>query len=142
MEKELQALKENDTYKLVPRNGHETITGRWVFAKKFDAKNNEVFRARFVAKGFQQTYNVNFGETFSPTAKMTTIRILIDLSVRYNLIIHQLDACSAYLQAKINYDIYIEQPEGFIEKDKNGEDLLFKIEQRSLWIKTKWKIVE
>ena len=37
-----------------------------------------------------------------------------------------MDACSAYLQAKINYDIYIEQPEGFIEKDNNGEDLILK----------------
>ena len=127
METELAALKDNHTFDLVPRKDHETITGRWVFAKKMDSENKEVFRARFVAKGFQQTYDVNFGETFSPTAKITTIRLLVDLAVQQNLLIHQLDACSAYLQAEINYEIYLEQPEGFKEESNNGKDLIWKL---------------
>ena len=58
---------------------------------------------------------------------MTSVRIIMDLCVRENLFIHQMDVRNAYLNSKIDYEIFVEQPPGFIKKGKNGEDLVLKL---------------
>ena len=55
-------------------------------------------KARFVAKGYAQIEGVDFTETFSPTAKMATIRILMQISAEFNLIVHQLDVRNCLLE--------------------------------------------
>ena len=127
MVEELKALEDNDTFDLVPREDNETVAGRWVFAIKLGSDNEEMYKARYVAKGFSQTHDVNYSETFSPTAKMTSVRILMDLAIRQNLLIHQMDVRNAYLNSNIDYDIYVEQPNGFKLSGKNGEDLILKL---------------
>ena len=59
--------------------------GRWVYAIKTGPNGEEKCKARFVAKGYSQVPNVEYHETFSPTAKMTSIRVLMQLAVKYNL---------------------------------------------------------
>ena len=56
---------------------------------------------------------IDYGETFSPTANITSIRILMQMVEQYDLIVHQMDVTTAFLHAPIDYEIFVEQPEGF-----------------------------
>ena len=65
--------------------------GRWVYAVKQGPNGEEKHKARFVAKGYSQVAEIDYHETFSPTANLTSIRILIQLAVQFNLTVHQMD---------------------------------------------------
>ena len=90
-----------------------------MYAIKNSDGNNVRYKARYVAKGYTQVKDVNYLETYSPTARLTSIRILMNIAINENLILHQMDVVTAYLNADIDYEIYVEQPKGFIEYDNN-----------------------
>lgn len=90
--------------------GKKVIGSRFVFKIKRTADGSiEKFKARLVAKGFTQTPN-DYGETFAPVVKFTTIRVLLALAAKYNLDIHQLDYETAYLNAPVKEELYIRLP--------------------------------
>lgn len=117
--KEYNSLLDNKTWDLVPRPSHCTvIKGRWVFAKKMNSIGIvETFKARYVAKGFSQIQGENYDETFAPTAKMTTIRALIAIAAQENLLLHQIDVKTAFLNSPLDDEIYVEQPVGYAQGD-------------------------
>ena len=85
MEEEMQALRENDTFELTALpEGRKTVGVRWVYAVKQGPNGEERHKARFLAKGYSQVAEIDYHETFSPTANLTSIRILIQLAVNYN----------------------------------------------------------
>ena len=119
MDTEISALNDNKTYSLVPLPaGKKAISGRWVYAVKKNLDGTDLFKARYVARGFTQVYGSDYFETFSPTAKMTAIRMLIQYAVQNDLLIHQLDVKTAYLNAPIDCEIYMTQPEGYAVEGK------------------------
>ena len=112
---ELNNMKKMNVYtpiKKLPK-GVNVISTRWVFKNKHDA-NGRVYKkkARLVARGFTQQYGIDYKETFAPTLKQDTIRIITSIAAKNNYNIHQLDIKAAYLNAKLNEDIYMELPEG------------------------------
>ena len=114
------------TFDLTQRPKHKSvIDGRWVYALKEDSSSGKKYKARFVARGFTQKENIDYGETFSPTARLTSVRMLMDVAVHENLILHQMDVTTAYLHADIDYELYVEQPTGFIE----GSDMVLKLKK-------------
>lgn len=130
MEDEMRALEENDTYELVPLpEGRKSVGGRWVFSVKLHANGEEKCKARFVAKGYSQLPDVDYHETFSPTARITSIRTLMQLAVQHDLFVHQMDVKTAFLNAPIDCELYIEQPNGFVIEGKNGEKLVGKLKK-------------
>ena len=88
--------------------------------------NDEIsrFKARFVAKGFSQVEGKDFHETYSPTAKMSTIRIVLSLAVQNRYQLRQLDIKTVYLNAKLDEQILMKQPEGFEKFDEEGKPLV------------------
>ena len=128
MEQEMQDLEESGTYDLttIPK-GRNVVGGRWVYAVKPGPDNTETFKARYVAKGFLQVKDVDYQETFSPTAKVTSIRMLMQLAAQESFIIEQMDVKSAYLNAEIDCELYIEQPMGFEVFFKSGEKLVCRL---------------
>jgi hypothetical protein len=94
--------------------GIKLLKGRWVFKNKL-GDNNQLIRrkARFVAKGFLQVYGRDFFETHSPVAKMKSIKMMLSLVAQRDMEIQQLDFDTAFLNASVEEDIYMEQPEGF-----------------------------
>ena len=124
MDREIQTLKQNDTYDLVtlPVDRAET-KGKWVYTLKQGRRPEEVrYKARYVAKGYSQISGVDYDETFSPTMNMTSVRILLQKAVNENFKLHQLDVKGAYLNAPIDKEIYVEQPPGYVEY-KHGQKL-------------------
>ena len=70
-----------------------------MYAVKLAPNGEEKYKARFVAKGYSQIPNVDYHETFSPTARITSVRMLMQLAVQDNLVVHQMDVKTAYLKA-------------------------------------------
>jgi Reverse transcriptase (RNA-dependent DNA polymerase) len=83
------------------------------------------YKARLVAQGFSQVPGLDFNETYSPTIRFTTIRLILALACKYNLEVRQIDIKGAYLNGILEDDVYMRQPEGFVEPGK--ENLVCKL---------------
>ncbi|GJY85226.1 retrotransposon protein, putative, ty1-copia subclass [Tanacetum coccineum] len=117
MNAKMQSMKDNQVWRLVdlPPNC-KTVWSKWLFKKKTDMDGNvHTYKARFVAKGFTQTYEVDYEETFSPVADIRAIRILIAITAFYDYEIWQMDVKTAFLNGYLDEDIHVVQPEGFID---------------------------
>nr|GEU41154.1 zinc finger, CCHC-type [Tanacetum cinerariifolium] len=116
MNVEIQSMKDNDVWVLVelPPNAR-TVGNKWLFKKKTDMDGVVyIFKARLVAKGFTQTYRVDYEETFSPVADIRAIRILIAIAAYYDYEMWQMDVKTNFLNRHLSEEVYIEQPEGFV----------------------------
>ena len=129
MDSEMESLVNNETFEVkeLPE-GKSVIGGKWVYATKLDADGNVKHKARYVAKGYSQKENVDYRETFSPTAHMTSVRMLMQAAVDNDLIVHQMDVKTAYLNAPIDCELYVEQPEGYDVSNK-GRKLVWKLKK-------------
>ena len=130
MQDELDALQDNETFELVPAPiDRQVVGGRWVYAVKICQNGEEAHKARYVVKGYSRIPEIDYQETFAPTARMSSIRILLQRAVQNDMRVHQMDVKTAYLNAPIDCDIYMEQPEGFEKHGKNGEKLVCKLKK-------------
>ncbi|GJR03817.1 retrotransposon protein, putative, ty1-copia subclass [Tanacetum coccineum] len=116
MNVEMQSMKDNDVWELVelPPNA-KTVGHKWLFKKKTDMDGAvHTFKSRLVAKGFTQTYGVDYEETFSPVADIRAIRILIAIAAFYDYEIWKMDVKTAFLNGHLSEEVYMTQPEGFV----------------------------
>jgi hypothetical protein len=121
MQSEIDALESNNTWTLTPLPFGETPIGyKWVYKIKHRADGSiERYKARLVAKGFTQCEDLDYFETFSPFAKMTTVRCLLALTTIHNWKLHQLDVNNAFLQGDLDEEVYMQLPFDFASKWKN-----------------------
>lgn len=112
IQEELDNLKKNDTWEVVPRpKDQQVIKCKWVFKKKFDQNGDlERYKARLVACGYSQVEGVDFKETFSPVVKLKSIRTLLAVAVERDWKIHHVDITAAYLNGTLKETVYMEQP--------------------------------
>ncbi|GJU67629.1 retrotransposon protein, putative, ty1-copia subclass [Tanacetum coccineum] len=116
MNVEMQSMKDNEVWILVelPPNG-KTVGSKWLFKKKTDMDGAvHTYKARLVVKGYTQTPGIDYEETFSPVADIRAIRILIAIAAYYDYEIWQMDVKTAFLNGYLNEEVYMEQPEGFV----------------------------
>jgi len=116
-ESEFESLCKNKTWELVPLpRGRKAISSKWVFKVKETVEGLiERYKARLVAKGFLQKYGVDFEETFAPVAKFASIRIILSIAAQYKLVLHQMDVKTAFLNGLLEEEIYMKQPNGFVD---------------------------
>ncbi|PKU82870.1 Retrovirus-related Pol polyprotein from transposon TNT 1-94 [Dendrobium catenatum] len=117
MLEEFQALQKQQTWTLVPPPNDKPILGcKWTYKTKILPDGNlDRYKARLVALGYDQQLGINYTETFSPVAKMTTIRVLLTLAVHRKWKILQLDISNAFLHGDLHEDVYMRQPPGFTD---------------------------
>jgi hypothetical protein len=117
MEDEFSALHRQGTWSLVPHDNSQNIVGcKWVYKVKRHADGSvSRYKARLVAKGFHQQAGLDYDETFSPVIKPTTVRIILTLAAHYTWPLRQLDISNAFLHGFLKEDVYMAQPQGFID---------------------------
>ncbi|CAI7876970.1 unnamed protein product [Closterium sp. NIES-54] len=71
------------------------------------------FKARYIARGFSQRQGVDYFQTFSPTPKMTTLRVLLHVAAQRDYELHSLDFSTAFLQGSLHKEIWLRRPPGF-----------------------------
>ncbi|GJW31930.1 retrotransposon protein, putative, ty1-copia subclass [Tanacetum coccineum] len=124
MNEEMQFMNDNKVWKLIVLQPNaKVVKSKWIY-KVY------IYKTRLVAKGFTQTYGVDYEETFSPVADIRAIRILIAIAAYYDYEIWQMDVKTAFLNGFLEEEIYMEQPEGFI--DPNHPSKVCKL-QRSIY---------
>ena len=129
---EYNSLIENKTWKLVELPPDRKAIGcKWVFKVKHDVDGKvERFKARLVAKGYAQKYGIDYDEIFSPAVRFSSIRFLIAFAVQHDMLVHQMDVETAFLNGKLGEEIYMQQPEGYV---KPGEKYLVCKLEKSLY---------
>jgi hypothetical protein len=109
MDEEMAAFDANATWELValPKD-KKPIRCKWVYKVKHNA--------RLVAKGYAQTYGINCEETYSPVAKMTTIRAIIAMVATKGWSLHQMDVKNVFLHGDLQEEVYMEQSPGYVDQ--------------------------
>ena len=112
MKSEMQSMYDNQVWNLVdPPKGAKVIGCKLVHKIKHDM----TFKSRLVEKGFQQTHGIDYDETFSPVVMLKSIRILLAIATYYDYEIWQMDFKIAFLNGNLLEDVYMTQPEGFVD---------------------------
>lgn len=108
MAEEIAALEVNHTQSIVPLpKGKNPISSKWFYKVKFKANGNiDRYKARLVARGFTQQAGVDFLDTFSLVAKLTTVRVLLTVAAQKQWTILQLDINNAFLNGILDEEVY------------------------------------
>ena len=127
MDREMKTLEDAGTWETVPRPAGRNIVGsKWVFRIKRKADGTiDKYKARLVARGFTQIYGMDYFETYSPVAKLTSFRTILTLAAREDWDIDSFDFDGAYLNGELgeNEDIYMKNPPSYDEDDSTMKHL-------------------
>ena len=115
---EMDSILFNGTWELTERPyACKPVGCKWILKKKFKPDGTiDKYKAWLVAKAYTQKEGKDFFDTYSPIARLTTIRALIFLAASYGLIIHQMDVKTPFLNRELDEEIYMDQPDGFVMK--------------------------
>jgi hypothetical protein len=119
MKAEMNSMHENQVFELVdPPKGKNIVKCRWVFTLKDGIPPK--YKARLVARGFSQRFGVDFEETYAPTAHYDSLRLLLSIAAANQWMISQLDVSTAFLNGELKEEIFMEQPENFVDHQYPG----------------------
>ncbi|CAI7826352.1 unnamed protein product [Closterium sp. NIES-54] len=114
MDAEMASWKSTGTYvDKVPPPGANIVSGMWILRVKRPPGSPPVFNPRYVARGFSQRQGVDYFQTFSPTPKMTTLRVLLHVAAQRDYELHSLEFSTAFLQGSLHEEIWLRRPHGF-----------------------------
>jgi Reverse transcriptase (RNA-dependent DNA polymerase) len=115
MFEELGALDKNKTWEIVPLPiGKKAVGFKWIFTVKQNPDGKvERYKTRLMAKGYSQTYDIDYDETFASVAKMSTVRTLVSLAANGGWKLHQLDVKNAFFHGDLLEEVYMQTPPGF-----------------------------
>ncbi|CAI7781456.1 unnamed protein product [Closterium sp. NIES-53] len=114
MDRELKALEDRNTWKVVPisvARNKTILTGKWVFRVKTKEDGTiDKFKARWVVRGFEQEHGRDFTETFAPVSRHTSLRIILVIATMKKKKLRQIDVANAFLYAPVDAEIFVELP--------------------------------
>ncbi|KAH9717481.1 hypothetical protein KPL71_021830 [Citrus sinensis] len=121
MDEEIMSLYKNDTWELVKKpDKRRVVNCKWIFKVKDGLTGDEPkrFKARLVLKGYTQKEWVDFKEVFSPVVRHASIRVILALTAVQDMELDQLDVKTAFLHGRLQEEIFMTQPEGYVDSMK------------------------
>ncbi|GKA76820.1 putative ribonuclease H-like domain-containing protein [Tanacetum coccineum] len=119
MQEEIHEFQQLEVWELVPcPDCVMLIKLKWIYKVKTDEEGGVLKnKARLVAQGFRQEEGIDFEESFAPVARIEAIRIFIANDAAKNMTIFQMDVKTAFLNGELREEVYVTQPEGFVDQD-------------------------
>ncbi|GKE13434.1 retrovirus-related pol polyprotein from transposon TNT 1-94 [Tanacetum coccineum] len=119
MQEEIHEFDRLQVWELVPKPDCVMIIAlKWIYKVKLDEYGDVLKnKARLVAKGYRQEEGIDFEESFAPVARIEAIRIFIANAASKNMTIYQMDVKTAFLNGELKEEVYVSQPEGFVDPD-------------------------
>nr|GFB86908.1 retrovirus-related Pol polyprotein from transposon TNT 1-94 [Tanacetum cinerariifolium] len=119
MQEELNEFERLEVWELVPRLYQVmVITLKWIYRVKLDELGGILKnKARLVTRGYRQEEGINFEESFALVARLEAIRIFLAYAAHKNMVIYQMDVKTAFLNGNLREEVYVSQPDGFVDPD-------------------------
>nr|GEV11141.1 retrovirus-related Pol polyprotein from transposon TNT 1-94 [Tanacetum cinerariifolium] len=119
MQEELNEFERLEVWELVPRPDQVmVITLKWIYKVKLDELGGILKnKARLVDRGYRQEEGIDFEESFAPVARLEAIRIFLAYSAHKNMVVYQMDVKTPFLNGNLREEVYISQPDGFVDPD-------------------------
>nr|GEV02570.1 retrovirus-related Pol polyprotein from transposon TNT 1-94 [Tanacetum cinerariifolium] len=119
MQDEIHKFDRLQVWELVPQPDYVMIIAlKWIYKVKLDEYGDvQKNKARLVANGYQQEKGIDFKESFAPVACIEAIRIFITNAASKNVTIYHMDVMTAFLNGELKEEVYVSQPEGFVDLD-------------------------
>nr|GEX34905.1 hypothetical protein [Tanacetum cinerariifolium] len=129
MKEELHQFIRLDVWELISSpNGIKPLTLKWLFRNKHDEENTVICnKTRLVVRGYRQEEGIDFEESFASVARMEAIRIFLAYAAHKGFIVYQMDVKITFLHGALKGDVYVCQPEGFI--DSNHPSHVYKLKK-------------
>ena len=94
----------------------QAIENKWIFKRKTNTDSSvTIYKTQLVAKGFRQVQGIDYDETYSPVAMLKLVRIILAIAAYFDYEIWQMDVKTAFLHGNLTKDMYMMQPEGFVD---------------------------
>ncbi|GJZ74978.1 retrovirus-related pol polyprotein from transposon TNT 1-94 [Tanacetum coccineum] len=118
MQEELNEFERLEVWELVSRPDHVMIiTLKWIYKVKLDELGGVLKnKALLVARGYRQEEGIDFEKYFSPVARLEAIRIFIAFAAHMNMVVYQMDVKTAFLNGILREEVYVSQPDGFVDR--------------------------
>eukprot|EP00794_Sanderia_malayensis_P002751 gene2751-biopygen2271 len=118
IESEYKSLIKNETWELVDLPADKNLVGcKWVFKTKRNSDGSiSRYKARLVAQGYSQEAGIDYDELYAPVARYNSIRTVLTIANALYFEIHQMDVKTAFLNGKLEQEIFMKQPDGCINK--------------------------
>nr|GEU41368.1 retrovirus-related Pol polyprotein from transposon TNT 1-94 [Tanacetum cinerariifolium] len=119
MQEELNEFEWLEVWELIPRPDKVmVITLKWIYKVKLDELGRILKnKARLVARGYRQEEGIDFEESFALVARLEAISIFLAYATHKNMVVYQIDVKTAFLNGNLREDVYVSQPDGFVDQD-------------------------
>nr|GEZ57274.1 retrovirus-related Pol polyprotein from transposon TNT 1-94 [Tanacetum cinerariifolium] len=119
MQEELNEFERLEVWELVPRPDKVmVITLKWIYKVKLNELGGILMnKACLVARGYRQEEGIDFEESFAPVTRLEAIRIFLAYVAHKNMVVYQMDVKTAFLNGNLREEVYVSQPDGFVDQD-------------------------
>ncbi|GKE45901.1 retrovirus-related pol polyprotein from transposon TNT 1-94 [Tanacetum coccineum] len=129
MQEELHQFDQLDVWELVDRPLYKNVINmKWLWKNKRDEENTIIRnKARLVAKGYSQQEGIDFEESFAPGARLEAVRLFVAYAAHKSFPIYQMDIKTTFLNGPLKEEVYVNQPDGFI--DPHHPDKVYRLKK-------------
>nr|GEW69380.1 hypothetical protein [Tanacetum cinerariifolium] len=135
MQEKLNEFKRLEVWELVPRPDKVmVITLKWIYKVKLNELGGILKnKARLVARGYRQEEGIDFEESFAPVSRLEAIQIFLAYAAHKNRVVYQMDVKTAFLNGNLREEVYVSQPDGFVDQDNPNH--VYKLKKALYWLK-------
>nr|GEX31386.1 Gag-Pol polyprotein [Tanacetum cinerariifolium] len=142
MQEELHQFDRLQVWELLDKPfGKMVIRLKWLWKNKKDEDQTVICnKAQLVANGYAQEEGINFEESFAPVARLEVVRIFIAYAAHKSFPIYQMDVKTAFLNGPLKEEVYVAQPDGFVDPDH--PEKVYRLRKALYGLKTEYQLAD